>query len=71
MTTHEIFQPASSRSSRSASSGFSPTTTSLLMVRSDATGGAPGSEANGPMAISNGVDGGAWQSYLREQTSDP
>ncbi len=41
-----------------------PTTTSLLIVLRLATGGAPSSLASGPIAISNGVSLGAWQSYV-------
>ena len=58
----EMRQPGSSRSSRSETSKGTETTTSDLMVRSEATGGAPGSLASGPMATSNGVLDGAWQS---------
>lgn len=60
--THLIFHPGSSLSNLSASCPLSPTTTSLLMVLNEATGGAPGSSASGPMAMLKGVEGGAWQS---------
>jgi hypothetical protein len=55
----EIFHPGSSSSSFSPTPDGIPTTTSDLMVRSEATRGAPGSEARGPMAAENGVSRGA------------
>lgn len=55
----EIFHPGSSSSSFSPTPGGIPTTTSDLMVRNEATGGEPGSEARGPMATGNGVSSGA------------
>lgn len=60
----EIFHPGSSSSSFSPTPPGIPTTTSDLMVRSEQTGGAPGSEASGPMAMLKGVSSGAWQSYV-------
>ena len=41
-----------------------PTTTSLLIVRKEQTGGAPGAEAIPPMASRKGVEAGAAQSYV-------
>ena len=58
----EIFHPGSSLSSLAATSAGMPTTTSDLIVLSERMGGAPASEAMGPMAMSKGVSGGAWQS---------
>lgn len=62
--TYLIFHPSSSWSSLWASDPLIPTTTSDLIVRSEQTGGVPGSEARGPIATSKGVVGGAWQSYV-------
>jgi hypothetical protein len=60
-----IFQPGSSLSSFSANASLSsPTTTSLLIVRSEHTFGAPAALAIGPIATSKGVDAGAAQSYV-------
>lgn len=58
-TAYLIFQPSSSWSSLCASEPLMPTTTSLLMVLSEQTGGVPDSDAKGPIATSKGVVGGA------------
>ena len=55
----EIFHPGSSSSSFSPTPAGIPTTTSDLMVLREQIGGAPGSEAKGPIAMGKGVSRGA------------